>query len=159
MMQDKNEVLSNLLDIVNERAEEAEKELERLCKSSSSHSERSASNVSALSDASVGSDDVFLVPPSPGGTRDKHENDDDIINKDWEVRKRVFDRSFICSFVCFIPRVRLLKKKCKDRQTLGPCQWAEKAVEHDTVIPTVVGWLWTVLKGLGKKDWINWISE
>lgn len=88
MMQDKNDVLSNLLDIVNERAEEAEKELERLCKSSSSHSERSASNVSALSDASVGSDDVFLVPPSPGGTRDKHENDDDIINKDWEVRKK-----------------------------------------------------------------------
>ncbi|XP_029633282.1 protein CROWDED NUCLEI 4 [Octopus sinensis] len=87
-LQEKYSVLSNLLDIVKERADEAEMELEKFRCSSSTHSARSASNVSALSDASLGSDDVFLVPRSPGSTRPE---DEVVIDKDWEkqFRKRI----------------------------------------------------------------------
>lgn len=76
MVHDKNSVLSNLLDIVKDRAEETEIELERLLQESSSPRERSgsrASQASALSGASCGSDEVFQLPPGP-------------IVKDWEVR-------------------------------------------------------------------------
>ncbi|KAK6168105.1 hypothetical protein SNE40_021998 [Patella caerulea] len=88
MIHDKNSVLTNLLDIVNERAETAEKELEQQYQHHSSPSERSASAVSALSGASVGSDDVFLVPPSlPSLGGDKSM----VVNRDWEgqFKKRI----------------------------------------------------------------------
>ncbi|GAB1599791.1 uncharacterized protein LOC106879862 [Argonauta hians] len=88
--QEKYSVLSNLLDIVKERADEAEAELEKFRCSSSTHSARSVSNTSALSDNSVGSDEVFLVPRSPGGTLEKRDGDV-VIDKDWEkqFRKRI----------------------------------------------------------------------
>lgn len=79
MAQQKSDVLSNLLDLVSERAEATEKELERVINESTPcPSSRSASAVSALSDVSTGSDDVFNVPPSPPG-------DKTLIARDWEV--------------------------------------------------------------------------
>ncbi|XP_070208370.1 uncharacterized protein [Littorina saxatilis] len=84
MLHDKNSVLSNLLDIIHERADNAEKELERYMQDNSAPSTRSASavsQVSALSDASTGSDDVFLTPPI-GGIGDKGQ----IIHRDWEAK-------------------------------------------------------------------------
>ncbi|XP_041360782.1 interaptin-like [Gigantopelta aegis] len=84
LLHDKNSVLSNLLEIVSERAETAEAELHQTIKDHDAHSERSASAVSALSNASVGSDDVFLTPPP-------HEGKQGVIVKDWDnqIKKRV----------------------------------------------------------------------
>ncbi|XP_025090812.1 COP1-interactive protein 1-like isoform X3 [Pomacea canaliculata] len=84
MLHDKNSVLSNLLDIVQERATAAEEELEKLMQENSAPSTRSASAVSAvsaLSDASCGSDEVFLSPPS-GTVGEKGQ----IIHRDWEAK-------------------------------------------------------------------------
>ncbi|XP_046343602.1 trichohyalin-like isoform X2 [Haliotis rufescens] len=84
MLHDKNSVLSNLLEIVTERADKAEQELEAIIKEASAQSERSASQVSALSNASVGSDDVFLSPPP-------HSDKGTVIHRDWDrqMKKRV----------------------------------------------------------------------
>nr|KAG5686675.1 hypothetical protein BaRGS_025994 [Batillaria attramentaria] len=96
MLHDKNTVLSNLLDIVQERANEAEQELERYVQvvtrlyllstlqemsSPSTRSASAVSAVSALSDASCGSDEVFLQPPS-GVVGDKGQ----VIHRDWEAK-------------------------------------------------------------------------
>ncbi|XP_067666411.1 uncharacterized protein [Haliotis asinina] len=82
MLHDKNSVLSNLLEIVTERADKAEQELEAVIKEASAQSDRSASQVSALSNASVGSDDVFLSPPP-------HSDKGTVIHRDWDMKKRV----------------------------------------------------------------------
>ena len=82
-MDQKNSVLSNLLDIVTERAESVQRELERVqCGGDgSSRSDRSPSVTSAISDTSTGSDDVFLQPPSSGKSD---------AQKDWEVTNECF---------------------------------------------------------------------
>ncbi|XP_021343411.1 golgin subfamily A member 4-like isoform X2 [Mizuhopecten yessoensis] len=89
---DKADILSNLLDIVKERADDAEAELERLIESqscSATSSENSARTVSTLSNVSSGSDEVFdgsgSVPGSPD-TGGRH-----LIHKNWEnqFRKRI----------------------------------------------------------------------
>ncbi|XP_021343412.1 golgin subfamily A member 4-like isoform X3 [Mizuhopecten yessoensis] len=84
---DKADILSNLLDIVKERADDAEAELERLIESqscSATSSENSARTVSTLSNVSSGSDEVFdgsgSVPGSPD-TGGRH-----LIHKNWEKR-------------------------------------------------------------------------
>jgi hypothetical protein len=87
-----------LLDIVKERADTTQAELERLLeerKSSSVTSENSARTVSVLSDVSFGSDEVFAegasrensAPGSPesSGRREKRI----VIQKDWEVRHNI----------------------------------------------------------------------
>ncbi|KAL8558787.1 hypothetical protein ACOMHN_043730 [Nucella lapillus] len=84
MLHDKNSVLSNLLDIIQERADAAEQELEKHLQEHSAPSTRSASavsQVSALSDASCGSDEVFLTPPA-GAPAEKGQ----IIHRDWEAK-------------------------------------------------------------------------
>ncbi|XP_055872478.1 microtubule-associated protein futsch-like isoform X2 [Biomphalaria glabrata] len=84
MLHDKNSVMSNLLDIINERAEAAEEELERRVQETTTHSPaRSASNVSqvsALSDTSMGSDEVFLTA---------HSAKEGVITRDWEGKLKV----------------------------------------------------------------------
>lgn len=81
--------MSNLLDIVKDRAEAAEQELERLAseQDSRSASPRSARVVRALSNVSAGSDEVFdgssSIPSSPE-TQGKAERRP-VIHKDWEV--------------------------------------------------------------------------
>ena len=94
LLHDKNSVLSNLLEIVSERAETAEGELHQAMKDHNAHSERSASAVSALSNASVGSDEVFLNPP-------QHDGKQPVIVKDWDVRMQDFLVSIlrICIFI------------------------------------------------------------
>ncbi|XP_059146246.1 trichohyalin-like isoform X2 [Physella acuta] len=86
MLHDKNSVMSNLLDIINERAEAAEEELERRDNEDTARSPaRSASNVSqvsALSDTSMGSDEVFL---------NAHGNKEGVVTRDWEVRTCVLE--------------------------------------------------------------------
>ncbi|KAJ8322162.1 hypothetical protein KUTeg_000633 [Tegillarca granosa] len=95
LAQDKNDILSNLLDIVKDRAEAAEQELERLAseQDSRSASVSSARVVRALSNVSAGSDEVFdkssSIPSSPE-TQGKIERRP-VIHKDWEnqFRKRI----------------------------------------------------------------------
>ncbi|XP_069106390.1 uncharacterized protein [Argopecten irradians] len=90
--QEKSEILSNLLDIVKERADDAEAELERLIENqsvSATSSINSARTVSTLSNVSSGSDEVFdgsgSIPGSPetGGRN--------LIQKNWEnqFKKRI----------------------------------------------------------------------
>ncbi|GFN85420.1 sporulation-specific protein 15-like isoform x2, partial [Plakobranchus ocellatus] len=87
MLQDKNSVMSNLLDIINERAEAAEEELERRLESgpgASSSPARAGSNVSqvsALSDTSTGSDEVFVVQYA--GAKEG------ALTRDWEAKLKV----------------------------------------------------------------------
>ncbi|XP_060067409.1 uncharacterized protein LOC132547643 isoform X1 [Ylistrum balloti] len=89
---EKSEILSNLLDIVKERADDAEAELEKLIENqsvSATSSENSARTVSTLSNVSSGSDEVFdgsgSVPGSPD-TGGRH-----LIQKNWEnqFKKRI----------------------------------------------------------------------
>ncbi|CAC5380446.1 unnamed protein product [Mytilus coruscus] len=95
--QEKSDVLSNLLDIVKDRADAAEAELERLAeenRSTSAASENSARTVSVLSDISFGSDEVFVEGASressaPGSPESASRRK--VIHKDWEgqFRKRI----------------------------------------------------------------------
>ncbi|GFS20260.1 sporulation-specific protein 15-like isoform X2 [Elysia marginata] len=84
MLQDKNSVMSNLLDIINERAEAAEEELERRLGSNpgtSASPARAGSNVSqvsALSDTSTGSDEVFVFQYAGGK--------EGALTRDWEAK-------------------------------------------------------------------------
>ncbi|KAK3766362.1 hypothetical protein RRG08_044547 [Elysia crispata] len=84
MLQDKNSVMSNLLDIINERAEAAEEELERRLGSNpgaSASPGRAGSNVSqvsALSDTSTGSDEVFVFQYAGGK--------EGALTRDWEAK-------------------------------------------------------------------------
>jgi len=78
-VQQKNNVLSNLLDLVTDRAESAQKELERAA--GKEGDERSPSVVSGVSDVSSGSDDVF--------TAQSHRAEvmgEKVVVKDWQVR-------------------------------------------------------------------------
>lgn len=99
---DKNEILSNLLDIVKERADTAERELERVAASfsvASDGSGRSARVISTCSDVSLGSDEVFdgaspgvspgLSPITPGSPESPLKRQ--VIQRDWDnqFRKRI----------------------------------------------------------------------
>lgn len=85
------QILSNLLDIVKERSDAAEDQLERIANRAdkqSTASGRSARVISALSDVSDGSDEVFdglsnagSIPGSPENIGKKGR----VIQKDWEV--------------------------------------------------------------------------
>lgn len=89
-------MLSNLLDIVKDRADAAEAELERLAeesRSTSAASENSARTVSVLSDISFGSDEVFVEGASressaPGSPESASRRK--VIHKDWEVISDVY---------------------------------------------------------------------
>lgn len=72
MTQQKNNVLSNLLDLVTERAESTQRDLERYIRESGSKSGGSVS-IRAPSDVSMGSDEVF------------QEGKEKVPQKDWEV--------------------------------------------------------------------------
>ena len=82
-------LITNYHVFFSERAETTQKELDRFTRDTSltSHvsthtmnSSRSASVVSAISDVSTGSDDVFL-----SSSAENREKDRKGINKDWEV--------------------------------------------------------------------------
>ena len=77
MTQQKNNVLSNLLDLVTERAESTQRELEKYVRESATSKSGSIS-VSATSDVSIGSDEVFVAGQ-------QGEGKEKVVQKDWEV--------------------------------------------------------------------------
>ena len=79
--QQKNNVLSNLLDLVTDRAESAQKELEKAA--GKEGEERSPSVVSGISDVSSGSDDVFAAAAHSHKAEVIGEK---VVIKDWQVR-------------------------------------------------------------------------
>ena len=83
-VQQKNTVLSNLLDLVSDRAETAQRELDRLTSSLTSQQGAlsDASVISCVSDVSVGSDDVFAE-------RLAELTGKKVVTQDWEVRDDV----------------------------------------------------------------------
>lgn len=77
----KNQVVSNLLDLVTERAETTQRELDKL--QESAKGERSPSVISAVSDVSTGSDEVFLSTSAEAAVGKQT-----VLQRDWEVGSR-----------------------------------------------------------------------
>ena len=83
-LESKNNVISNLLDLVTERAEATQGELDRHLnaglqkEASPSGDVKSSTGSRALSEASTGSDEVFLGLPGDDGKK--------VVSRDWEVR-------------------------------------------------------------------------
>ena len=95
----RNEVLTNLLDLVTERADSTAKQLEKYHAELSSHRSGSSA-VSAASDVSTGSDDVFV------SSQNELSADKKVFDQNWEVRGGWSDFSVL--FFSF-PMLRQLK--------------------------------------------------
>ena len=80
--QQKNNILSNLLDLVTDRAESAQKELDKAAMKEGD--ERSPSVVSCISDVSSGSDDVFAAAAAQSHRAEVVG--ETVVVKDWQVR-------------------------------------------------------------------------
>ncbi|CAL1537257.1 unnamed protein product, partial [Lymnaea stagnalis] len=132
MLHDKNSVMSNLLDIINERAEAAEEELERRVQEDTTHSPaRSASNVSqvsALSDTSMGSDEVFL---------NAHANKEGVITRDWEVRACVLEYTEFREGKLKVRIESLERLLAEERQKVSMAEKKLMLAGIDTTAPSV----------------------
>lgn len=94
MTQQKNSVLSNLLDLVTERAESTQRELEKYVRESGSKS--GSVSVRTPSDISMGSDEVFVAGQQHAEGKEK------VLQKDWEVGDKVSFKPFLYALPCLM---------------------------------------------------------
>ena len=92
-LEQKNNVISTLLDLVTDRAESTQRELDKLQEGSPrSEQRRSERSQSAVSDVSLGSDEVFAggpqSPPTEGG--EKGDKEKKVVNKNWQVMSLLY---------------------------------------------------------------------